>query len=366
MTLITLSLLFILVAIAAKDLREGIIPDLWIVLLVLLGFLQFGVTHGLSALILGGIGYGLYKLYPLFTSRDGLGFGDVKMMAASGLWLPLSSLPLFLMLTGSVGILIALLWRLLYKSCQFPLGPALVFALGFCTLGDTVFSTGDTKMTHVFSGPSLAPAAGGKPDSLVVLIHGYGANGEDLLSLGKVWAPLLPNTVFVAPHGPFICEMNPSGKQWFGLKDWDPVRILKEIQHITPAFNRYLDGLLKLYDLPPEKLALVGFSQGAMLSLHIALLRPQCGGVVSYSGAFLEDPTEFKIARPPVLLVHGTEDHVLPASFSETAEARLKTIGAPVTFSLLPHLDHEIDERGLELGGAFLKDVFVDKKHTMD
>ncbi|MBI2706889.1 MAG: prepilin peptidase [Proteobacteria bacterium] len=360
MTLISFSLLFILAAIALKDFREGIIPDLWLVLLICLGFLQFGITHGLSVIVLGAIGYGLYKLYPLLQRRDGLGFGDVKMMAAAGLWLPISSLPLFLMITGSVGILIALLWRLLYKSFQFPLGPALALALGLCTLGNNVFSTGEIKMAHVFSGPSLSPAAGGKPDSLVVLIHGYGANGDDLLSLGKVWAPLLPNTVFVAPHGPFMCEMNPSGKQWFGLEDWEPTRILKEIQHITPAFNRYLDDLLKLYDLPPEKLALVGFSQGAMLSLHIALLRPQCGGVVAYSGAFLEDPTEFKIARPPVLLVHGTEDPVLPASFSKTAETRLKTIGVPVTFSLLPHLEHSIDERGLGLGGAFLKQHLYD------
>lgn len=356
MTLVHCSLFFVLAVIALKDFREGIIPDLWVILLSLVGLLEYGSAHIISVIILGGLGYGLYKLYPLLKDQEGLGFGDVKMMAASGLLLPFSSLPLFLTIAGSVGILIALLWRLLYKSFQFPLGPALAFALGLCTLGNNVFSTGETKMTQVFSGPSLSPSGGGNPDSLVVLIHGYGANGEDLLSLGKAWASLLPNTIFVAPHGPFICESNPSGKQWFGLSDWDPLRILKEIQAITPAFNRYLDGLLKLYDLPPEKLALVGFSQGAMLSLHIALLRPQCGGVVAYSGALLEDPTEFKIAHPPVLLVHGTEDQVLPASFSETAESRLKTIGVPVTLSLLPNLDHGIDERGLAMGGAFLKD----------
>ncbi len=357
-----LALLFVLMAISLKDVKDGIIPDGWLILLVLLGGLQFGITHGLSVFILGGVGYGLYKIYPLLKHREGLGLGDVKMMAASGSWLPLSSLPLFLIIAGSVGILIALLWRLLYKQLQFPLGPALAFALGVCVLGNTVFSTGETKMTHVFSGPTLSPAAGGKPDSLVVLIHGYGANGDDLLSLGKVWASSLPHTVFVAPHGPFICEGNPSGKQWFGLSDWDPMRILKEIQTITPAFNQYLDGLLKLYDLPPEKLALVGFSQGAMLSLHVAFLRPQCGGVVAYSGAFLDDPTEVKIARPPVLLVHGTEDQVLPVSCSETAETQLKAIGVPVTLSLLPNLGHGINERGLEMGGAFLRDVFVDKK----
>ncbi len=211
-------------------------------------------------------------------------------------------------------------------------------------------------MNQTFSGPHLDPAAGGKPTSLVVLLHGYGADGEDLLFLGKTWASLLPNTLFIAPHGPMLCEGNPFGKQWFSLRDFDHTRMFKEIQTITPALNRYLDGLLKVYELPPEKIALVGFSQGAMLALHLALNRPQCGGVVAYSGTFLEDPSALKVARPPILLIHGTEDDVLPSSFSEKAEARLKTLGVPVTLSLLPGLEHSIDERGLGVGGAFLKD----------
>ena len=211
-------------------------------------------------------------------------------------------------------------------------------------------------MTQTFSGPQLDPAAGGKPTSLVVLFHGYGADGDNLLSLGKTWGSLLPNTLFIAPHGPALCEGNPSGKQWFSLRDFDHTRMLKEVKAITPALNRYLDELLKLYELPPQKLALVGFSQGAMLALHLALNRPQCGAVVAYSGTFLDDPLDLKVSRPPILLIHGTEDDVLPASFSQEAEARLKILGVPVTLSLLPHLGHSIDERGLKMGGIFLKD----------
>lgn len=216
-------------------------------------------------------------------------------------------------------------------------------------------------MTQTFSGPHLAPAAGGTPHSLVVLFHGYGADGDDLLFLGDTWASVLPNTLFVAPHGPMLCEENPSGKQWFGLRDFDPQRMLKEIQTITPALNRYLDELLKVYELPPEKLALVGFSQGAMLALHIALNRLQCGGVVAYSGAFLDDPLTLKVARPPILLIHGTEDDVLPSTFSQKAESHLKTLGVPVTLSLLPNLAHSIDGRGLGMGGAFLKDHLYER-----
>ena len=211
-------------------------------------------------------------------------------------------------------------------------------------------------MITPLSGPSLSPASGEKPDSLVVLIHGYGADGEDLLSLGKAWASLLPNTLFVAPQGPTVCEVNPSGNQWFGLRDWDPVRILKEMQALTPSFNRYLDELLKTHNLPPEKLALVGFSQGATMALHVALHRPQCAGVVAYSGGFIDDPHELKIARPPILLIHGMDDQVLPPSFSQMAEERLKIIGIPVNLTLIPGLEHGIDGKGLGMGGAFLKE----------
>jgi phospholipase/carboxylesterase len=349
-------LFFCLVGVSIKDFQEGILPDIYLFCLAILGLLAWNIANITSILFLGMMGYFLYKIYPLLKGEEGLGLGDVKMMCVSGIWLSPSQIPLFLMIAGVAGVFIALLWRRLNKGKRFPLGPALALALGICIVGDQGFSKGENIMTMTFTGPSLPPLSGEKPDSLVVLIHGYGAEGEDLLSLGKVWQSLLPNTMFVAPHGPVICELNPSGKQWFGLKDWDPSRILKEIQAITPAFNRYLDNLLKTYNLSSEKLALVGFSQGAMLAIHVALHRPACAGVVAYSGAFLNDPRELKIARPPMLLVHGTEDQVLPSTASQAAEETLKSLSVPVRLTLLPGLDHGIDERGLGQGGAFLKD----------
>lgn len=351
-------LLILLVVISVQDIRKGIISNILVGGVTVLGLFYGGIEALLSAVILGAIGYGLYKLYPLVRGKEGLGLGDVKFMGASGLWLLPSQIPLFLILTGLGGVLTALLWKVLKKGPKFPLGPALAFALGICIVGGQTFSQGETHMNATFSGPSFGPASGGKPDSIVVLIHGYGSDGEDLLSLGKSWASLLPHTLFVAPHGPVACEMNPSGNQWFGLKDWEPLRILQEIQALTPAFNRYLDGLLKTHNLPPNKLALVGFSQGAMLALHVSLHRPQSAGVVAYSGAFLNDPMELKVALPPVLLIHGTEDQVLSASASQAAEEALKALGVPVTLSLLPGLGHGIDSRGLGMGGAFLKEKF--------
>jgi phospholipase/carboxylesterase len=349
-------LLLTLIMISLKDIKKGLIPDIYLVIIALLGLMQLTTSHSVSVFILGGLGYALYKLYPRLKGKQGLGFGDVKMMAVGGIWLVPPQIPLFLILSGIGGVLTALLWKRLNKGPRFPLGPALAFALGICIVGNHGFSKGDTDMTMTYDGPILSPASGGKPDSLVVLIHGYGADGDDLLSLGNSWASLLPNTVFVAPHGPTECEMNPSGNQWFSLLDWDHFRISKDVQALTSSFNRYLDDLLQTYGLPPEKLALVGFSQGAILAIHMALHRPKCAGVVAYSGAFINDPTTLKVALPPMLLVHGLEDDVLPASASQAGEEALKFLGVPVELVLLPGLSHGIDQRGLARGGAFLKE----------
>lgn len=359
-------LFLILMMISIKDFKEGLIPDGLLVIMAILGLLKFGTSHSMSLVILGFVSYGLYKLYPFLKNQEWLGFGDVKMMAVSGLWFDVSQIPLFLMLGGGVGIGTAFFWQALKKGKRFPLGPALALALGICIVADNGLSIGENnKMTKTFTAHSLPPASGRKPDSIVVLIHGYGANGEDLLALGSAWASLLPNTLFVAPDGPDESEVNPNGNQWFGLGDWDPAqklteiqiaRMVKDIQTLTPSFNRYLDELLKTYELPPEKLALVGFSQGAMVALHLALHRPQCAGVIAYSGAFLDDPQETKIAHPPVLLIHGQDDQLLPPLFSEVAEEHLKALHVPVILVVLPGLEHAIDGRGLGMGGAFLKE----------
>ena len=129
--------------ISLKDIREGIIPDTGLLILSLLGLLYCGFSHSLSVVILGGISYALYKFYPLLKGQEGLGFGDVKMMACSGLWLLPSDIPLFFIIGGSAGLLTAVVWRLLYKRTRFPLAPALAIALGFCVF------------CHLFSGKDI-------------------------------------------------------------------------------------------------------------------------------------------------------------------------------------------------------------------
>ncbi len=131
------SLLFlILMGISIKDFKDGLIPNIFVIGLTLLGILEFGGTHFMSVLILGPLAYGIYKLYPLLRNQEGLGFGDVKLMTASGIWLNLSQLPLFLIVAGGTGVIIALLWHILKKEVRFPLGPALALALGICIVGN--------------------------------------------------------------------------------------------------------------------------------------------------------------------------------------------------------------------------------------
>ncbi len=363
-------LFIVLIGVSLKDIKDGIIPDVLLGIILILGLLRFGGDHSVSIVILATLAYALYKVYPLLRGKEGLGFGDVKLMGVSGFWIEPYQIPLYLVISGGLGAGIGILWYTFKKEIRFPLGPALALSLGICSVGNHGLSKGENNMTLTFSGPRLPPASGHKPDSIVVLIHGYGADGDDLLSLGKAWASVLPNTLFVSPHGPSPTELNPYGKQWFSLGDWNlnktstpdqTARMLKEVQSLTPSFNRYLDELLKAEGLPPEKLALVGFSQGAMLALHIALHRPLCAGVVAFSGAFLNDPTEVIMAHPPVLLIHGMDDQLLRPFFSQAAEEGLKHLHVPVNLTLLPGLEHGIDGRALGMGGAFLKDHLYNK-----
>lgn len=216
----------------------------------------------------------------------------------------------------------------------------------------------DTMSTlFALSGPSFGPEAGGKPNSLVVLLHGVGADGDDLIGLAPHWARALPGALFVSPHAPFPCDMAPFGRQWFSLQDRDPSRILAGVQAAAPILDAFLDQALAQAALGPERLALVGFSQGTMMSLYLAPRRahaPAC--VVGYSGALIgaERLAAETRARPPVLLVHGEADPVVSFAAMAAAAAALGTVGLAVKSLRRPGLGHAIDEAGLLAGGRFL------------
>lgn len=210
------------------------------------------------------------------------------------------------------------------------------------------------------SGPVRKPVGGAKPRRLVVLLHGLGADGNDLIGLAPYWAPLLPETEFVSPDAPFPCDMAPYGRQWFSFQDQSPVAVLAGIRAAATMLDAFLDEALAARGLDERDLALVGFSQGTMMSLYVGLRRPNAvAGIVGFSGALVGTDTlgEEIRSRPPVLLVHGDADEVVPFAALAAAAKNLRAAGVPVEELICRGVGHSIDEAGLRRGGAFLRRV---------
>jgi phospholipase/carboxylesterase len=211
-------------------------------------------------------------------------------------------------------------------------------------------------------GPRLMPASGGKPKQLVVLLHGYGANGNDLTSLGQHWRQLLPEALFISPHAPEPCAGNPfAGRQWFDLTFRDPGERWRGVNHAAPALDAFLDNELAALGLADDSLALVGFSQGTMMALHVGPRRPRAmAGIVGFSGLIAgpEHLAREIVSRPPVLLAHGDRDDVIPVEALHEARNVLGGANVPVQWHVSAGLPHGIDGDGLDLAGRFLADVF--------
>jgi phospholipase/carboxylesterase len=209
---------------------------------------------------------------------------------------------------------------------------------------------------------SLPPAAGGRPRELVVLLHGYGADGRDLLGLAPHLGQALPHAEFVAPDAPYPCEMSPMGYQWFSFEERTPEMLLAGAQAAYGFLDGFLDDLLAERGLGDDRLALVGFSQGTMMALHVAPRRRRAlAGVLGFSGALLAPDRLAKeaVSRPPVLLVHGDADQVVPFASLAASVAGLEAAGIKVRGEALRGLGHGIDERGLALGRSFLAEAFA-------
>ena len=210
------------------------------------------------------------------------------------------------------------------------------------------------------SGPSHPPASGGKPRRLVILLHGLGADGNDLIGLVPYWARLLPDAEFLSPNAPFPCDMAPYGYQWFSSQDRSPEAVLGGVRAAAPILDAFIDEALEERGLGSSDLALVGFSQGTMMSLFVGLRRAEpVAGIVGFSGRLLAPEllaSEVR-SRPPILLIHGTEDPVVPHTSLAAAENELKAAGVPVETVSSVGIGHSIDDQGLRRGGQFLKNV---------
>jgi len=212
------------------------------------------------------------------------------------------------------------------------------------------------------SGPSVAPAAGGAPKQLVIFLHGIGADGNDLIGLAPHFQQALPDARFISPNAPFPFDMAPYGYQWFSLQDFSDEARLRGAERAAPALDAFIDAELARDGLSDEDLALIGFSQGAMMSVHVGLRRARAmAGIVSYSGMLvgLDTLRAERRSSPPVLLTHGTEDPVLPFAFLAEAETGLKSLGLTVEAHPRPGLPHGIDGECVRLGQDFLARAFA-------
>jgi len=210
-------------------------------------------------------------------------------------------------------------------------------------------------------GPRLEPRSGAARQ-LVVFLHGYGADGNDLINIGQAWQPLLPQAAFISPHAPQPCGMAPVGRQWFPLTFRDPNERWLGAKAAAPILDKFLDAELKRRALPADALALVGFSQGTMMALHVGLRRAVApAAIVGYSGLLVLPPNKGPDAitaeirsRPPVLLVHGDRDDVIPAQALPQSSEALAALGIPVEWHISQGIGHGIDAEGLRQGGEFL------------
>ena len=213
--------------------------------------------------------------------------------------------------------------------------------------------------TTTLDGPRVAPAAGGAARSLVILLHGYGSNGEDLISLAPYWQGALPHTAFVSPNAPERCPGAPGGYQWWGITSLDPAARATGAARAAPVLGAFIDAEVARAGLTEAHVALVGFSQGTMMALHVGPTRsPALAGIVGYSGMLADARTLADAkTRPPILLIHGDADPMIPPTAFDQAATALTTAGFSVESHLSAGLQHSIDAEGLRLGGAFLTRV---------
>ena len=208
------------------------------------------------------------------------------------------------------------------------------------------------------TGPRLPPANGGKPKKLVILAHGYGSNGDDLIGLAPYFAKALPDAMFIAPDAPEPVPGYNGGYQWFPLSRLDPHTTAAGVRGAAPHLDKFIDAELAKHELPASACALVGFSQGTMMSLHVGLRRAEpLGAVLGFSG-MLAAPEALKDeikSRPPVALIHGDRDEVIPIAALLMASGVLADAGVGNLWRISRGAGHTIAPDGMELGAQFLR-----------
>jgi phospholipase/carboxylesterase len=212
-------------------------------------------------------------------------------------------------------------------------------------------------------GPRWGPKSGAAPKLIVFLLHGYGADGHDLIDLAPSWAQAAPDALFLSPNAPEPCEGGPYGRQWFGLTDRSPASRLAGARAAHPLLDAAISAACAEAGLPESAVVLMGFSQGAMMALHTGLRRAvPPAAILAYSGMLVgpevlaaEITATGAAGTPDILLVHGEDDQVVPVAATRQAEGILRAAGLPVESLYSPGLAHGISEAGLSMGALVLQ-----------
>ena len=214
----------------------------------------------------------------------------------------------------------------------------------------------------MLDGPRLAPLSNAKPDALVVLIHGYGSNGDDLISLAAMIQSALPGAAFVAPNAPSQMPGMAAAHQWWPIDTFSISERTAGAQAAAPALDAFITQELTNAGLASDRLLLLGFSQGTMMALHVGLRRPDAiAGIVGISGMLVASDllkSEIK-SRPPVLLIHGTQDDIVPFGSMEQASTALAEVHVPVETHVSPGVGHSVGPDGLTAAAQFARRVLT-------
>lgn len=203
------------------------------------------------------------------------------------------------------------------------------------------------------------------PKFLVILLHGYGANGENLIELANEFQPIIPDAHFIAPNAIEPWEGGfPNSYQWFSLYAGTERSALDslapKIKNANQILLKFIEKQLQRFNLSYENLILIGFSQGSMMSIYQGLIMPKkIAGIISFSGKVVEPNSvgDKIISKPNICLIHGTEDSVLPFSNFQEAQIILNQHGVPFESHAIEHLDHTIDIRAVRIAQNFIKKI---------
>ena len=205
---------------------------------------------------------------------------------------------------------------------------------------------------------SILPLSKNKPRSAIVLCHGYGGDGKDISALAINWQRFLPDAIFLCPNAPEICSINPQGYQWFDLSSEKEEIIFEKSLVAEEKLNIFLDQVLNNLQLETKNLALVGFSQGCMISIQTGIKKKeQINSLVGYSGKIInmEHLSDNINSKPKIFLMHGENDTIVSPTHLLEAKEYLKKQGINVKTKMFKNCEHRIPVEGSSLGLGFLK-----------